>query len=456
MISVVCVYNDQRILRDVLLKSLDIQTVDFELITLDNTDNKFSSAAEALNFGGEKAKGDYILFAHQDMWLSSDSWLEEVERMLESIPDLGIAGVAGVSEKNRTDKKRRKWSIDVYNEVWCGGGNKRVQRPEEVQTLDECLLIIPRSVFAKLQFDAEVFDGWDCYGADYCLSVKQLGLKAYVIPASCSHSCARRKGYQPWEFKELFKFQKKLYIKHRKNYKLIDTWMGEVSWYKLKLYSMHDFLGPFWLRIFPDITVTVKRELSGCDTVLDLGCGYHSLIQRFNIPFSVGVELFEPALQESKRKNIHNQYVKADIRTVEFKPKSFDAVIALGVLEHLTKQEGTELINRMERWAKRKIVLTTPNGYCVSTCLDGYDGYANNPLQEHRSDWTVEELRKLELRVFGSGGWKRLRGYKGSLKYKPTFIWTRISDLSQKIVYYYPGQAFEMLAVKQIDEGDMG
>lgn len=77
MISVVCVYNNEKTLKSVLLESLERQTVEYELITLDNRDGRFKSAAEALNYGGAKAKGDYIMFVHQDMWLGTDSWLED-------------------------------------------------------------------------------------------------------------------------------------------------------------------------------------------------------------------------------------------------------------------------------------------------------------------------------------------------------------------------------------------
>ena len=90
MISIVCVYDNERTLKNVLLKILKNQSVEFELITLDNTNHRYKSAAEALNYGGAKANGDYIMFVHQDMWLGSDSWMEDVEKMLESIPDLGM------------------------------------------------------------------------------------------------------------------------------------------------------------------------------------------------------------------------------------------------------------------------------------------------------------------------------------------------------------------------------
>ena len=447
MISVVCVYSSEEILKDVLLRSLDTQTVKFELITLDNRDNRYTSAAEALNYGGGKAKGEYIMFVHQDLWLGSHSLLEDVEDILKSLPHLGVAGVAGMSEKGRSWEERVKFSVSAFDEA-CYEEIDRVAKPEEVQTLDECLLIVPGPVFSKLQFDEKVFDGWDCYGADYCLSVKQLGFKVYVIPASCSHSHTRRRAHQIWEFKGLLKYQKKLYAKHRKNYKTIHTWMEEVSWLNLRWRELSSCLGPPYLRLFPTFPITLKRELSGCNTVLDLGCGYGSPLQLFNIPFSVGVELFEPYLQESRRRGIHSQYIRADIRRVEFSPRSFDAVIAVEVLEHLTKQEGAELLGRMEQWARKKVIVATPNG-CL--CKGTYD---NNPLQEHKSGWHVKELRGLGFKVFGIAGWKGLRGHKALIKYRPAFLWMRISDLTQKITYHYPKLAFQLLAVKRIDQAN--
>jgi hypothetical protein len=225
--------------------------------------------------------------------------------------------------------------------------------------------------------------------------------------------------------------------------------MNEVSWFELKLFPMYKFMGRFFA-IFPTMTMILilKRELSGCDTVLDLYCGHHSLIQHCNIPFTVGVELFDRSLQESKRKGIHNEYIKADIRELEFKPKSFDAVIAIEVLEHLTKKEGYELINRMEHWARKRVTLITPNEYFWQ------DDYYDNPLQEYKSSWSVEELRKLKYKVHGINGWKRLRGDKGYIIYKPTLLWGIISALTQKVTYYYPKLAFQLMASKRTDGVD--
>ena len=205
-------------------------------------------------------------------------------------------------------------------------------------------------------------------------------------------------------------------------------------------------LKPFYRKFFPDLVKYLRKELFNCDTVLDLGCGYNSPIQHLNVPFSVGVEKFEPYLKESKEKGIHNQYIKADITKIEFRPKSFDAVLCIEVLEHLTKEAGYQLIKKMEKWARKKVIIFTPNGYVYQ------DGYDNNPFQEHKSGWGVKELEELGFKVFGINGWKKLRGYKASIKYKPSFLWERISDLTQKITYYYPKLAFQLFAAKEIEE----
>lgn len=84
------------------MKGLRNQTVTFELIPVDNVSGRYKSAAEALNYGGEKAHGEYIMFVHQDVYLHSDHWLENAEKVLDDISGLGIAGVAGMCSTGST------------------------------------------------------------------------------------------------------------------------------------------------------------------------------------------------------------------------------------------------------------------------------------------------------------------------------------------------------------------
>jgi len=436
MFSIVVVYNNEQALNKILLQSLKNQTVQFELIALDNTKGKFKSAAEALNYGGKQAKGKYIIFVHQDIELDSDMWLEKTEKILDSIPDLGIAGVVGMSEEGNDNKERGRGCISDCGEIWRW--SQPVKNPEAVQTLDECLLIIPKAVFSSIQFDEKTFDSWHCYGADYCLSVRQMELKAYVIPVFVYHRSLRT------NIEMLVKYKKRLYKKHKKKHKYIYTTTGSISFPKLMFLSIWASLKPIYKKFFPSWEDYLKRELAGCETVLDLGCGYNSAIQYCKVPFSVGVELFEPYLQESQKKSIHSEYIKEDITKIEFAPKSFDIVVCFEVLEHLTKDQGYKLCEKMEKWAKNKIVIKTPNNYIEQ------DGYDDNPLQEHKSGWDVEELQKLGFEVYGISGWKKLRGYRGEIQYKPVLLWKCISSLTQKITYRCPKSAFQLFAIKRI------
>lgn len=200
--------------------------------------------------------------------------------------------------------------------------------------------------------------------------------------------------------------------------------------------------------MFSDWSVLLKREASGYKSVLDLACGYNSLIKDINIPHKVGVEMFSDYLDQSKEKKIHNEYIQENILTVEFPPKSYELVFCSEVIEHLEKKDGFTLLDNAEKWASKKVIITTPNGFLEQ------EEYDNNPLQIHKSGWTVEEFKKRGYIVYGIGGLKMLKKEHGILKYRPYFLWRIISDLSQKIVYFFPTLAFQLFAVKQIKDNE--
>ncbi len=187
----------------------------------------------------------------------------------------------------------------------------------------------------------------------------------------------------------------------------------------------------------------LKEELSNYNAILDVGCGPNSRIQFVEVPYSVGIELFGPYIKESKKKNIHNEYIQADIRKIDFAKNSFDAVICIDVIEHLKKEEAYDLIKKMESWASNKVIIYTPNGYLWQRRID------NNPQQEHKSGWDYKELEELNYTVYGMGGWKILRGSEANFKYKPYLIWRIIADITQLLTYNYPSYAFGLFGIKE-------
>jgi SAM-dependent methyltransferase len=201
----------------------------------------------------------------------------------------------------------------------------------------------------------------------------------------------------------------------------------------------------------------LQRELSDCESVLDLGCGPSSPLQHCrNVKYSLGVEAFSPYLEESKKKKIHTEYSDKKIEDLDFPENSFDAVIMIEVLEHLPEEAGLEILKKAEKWAKKKVVVSSPNGFVAQKAVDG------NELQKHLSGWDCEKMKKLGFVSNGLAGLKFLRqevqndtmgdDLMTSIKFKPKFFWFGIATLSQILVYYIPFLAFELFSVKNVEK----
>lgn len=195
------------------------------------------------------------------------------------------------------------------------------------------------------------------------------------------------------------------------------------------------------------LSIELNSLLSDCDSVLDLGCGDNSPIGFIDRKeYLVGVDGFKKSIDKSRKLNIHDKYLHKNILEVrkDFKKNSFDAVIALDVIEHLKKKDGYKLIKLMDHLASKKVVLLTPNGFVNQTGED-------NGLQEHLSGWSVSDFRKLGYKVLGRYGLKGLRGEKAELKYKPKILWGLISEISN--IFYTrkkPRKAYSLLATKEL------
>lgn len=205
-----------------------------------------------------------------------------------------------------------------------------------------------------------------------------------------------------------------------------------------------------FIRKYQDIFYykALELNLSGCSTVLDLGCGDNSPLRNVkNIKYSVGFDVFKDSIERSKKKKIHTEYRIGDLKKIEkyFKKKSFDAVIALDVIEHLKKGDSIALIKKMEKIAKKKVILLTPNGFYHQ------DAYDDNPYQVHKSEWSIKDLRKLGYKVYGLRGLKYLRGEYATIKYKPWFVWGSVAFFSEMPLYFFPAVSYHLFAIKHLD-----
>lgn len=211
----------------------------------------------------------------------------------------------------------------------------------------------------------------------------------------------------------------------------------------------------FFSWLFPTTIYCLKKNLKDCETVLDLGCGPSSPLQYCkNIKYSVGVETFKPYLEESRRRKVHSEYIEKKVEEVYFPEKSFDAVIMIEVLEHLPAKTGYEMLEKAGNWAKKRVIISTPNGFLPQKALDG------NLFQKHLSGWDIKTMEKLEFCCRGLSGFKFLRreaplegagdDFMASIKLQPRFFWFIVATLSQLITHPFPKYAFEIFCVKKI------
>ena len=219
-----------------------------------------------------------------------------------------------------------------------------------------------------------------------------------------------------------------------------------------KLYN-NDFFG----RIFHTMQYCLKSELSNCTRVLDIGCGHSSPIKYCeNIKYSVGVEPWKPYLKRSQEQEIHTEYQNKKIEALNFEENSFDAVVLIEVIEHMSEELVSQIIEKSKKWAKKKIIITTPNGFVDQPEVD------KNPFQKHLSGWDHKKMKDLGFKVKGLAGLKFLRKPKEDqdsmegdllvlIRYRPKFLWFVIATLSQLFVYFIPKVAFGLFCAKELE-----
>jgi ubiquinone/menaquinone biosynthesis C-methylase UbiE len=196
---------------------------------------------------------------------------------------------------------------------------------------------------------------------------------------------------------------------------------------------------------FPSVEIEIRRAVGDCKTLLDVGCGSSSPIKFFSDRlFCVGVDAHGPSIEKSKKEGIHDEYCETNVLNIRnrFDDNSFDCVLALELIEHLTKVDGLNLLNMMERIAKKRVIVSTPNGYLPQSEYDG------NPWQVHRSGWTLSEMRKREYKVIGIDAWRPLTRRILSMSMRSRAFWAEVADITQILVRNHPEKASRLLCIK--------
>ncbi len=187
----------------------------------------------------------------------------------------------------------------------------------------------------------------------------------------------------------------------------------------------------------------LRKELKDAESVLDVGCGVTSPLSRIKKRFYLeGIDL-EPAKSVDK---IYDKYTNGNILNIEkyYKKNSFDVIVLFEVIEHLSRSEGKIFLEKLEDIAKRKIIISTPNGFVPQ------DPHSGNIYQEHLSGWFISDFKSRGYKVYGTRGFKFIRGEFAAIKYRPWYVWLYLSYLSEFITIHFPQLSFQLMAIKNL------
>lgn len=209
-IDIITVYNNLSQYNTMLASLANSSFQHYNAIALDNTQGRFSSAAQAYNFAlSTQCTGDIFVFCHQDILFSEN----ELERIAElcTKEDNTLFGAAGVENKgpskiivsSMTDPNVPKYRTIHSKEI------------KDVFTLDECLIAGNKRVFENIQFDEELCNGWHFYAVEFCLQCHQNGINTKVYDSNISHLSA---GKIDASFREC---EKRVAKKYRKKYRVL-------------------------------------------------------------------------------------------------------------------------------------------------------------------------------------------------------------------------------------------
>lgn len=463
-------------------------------------------AAAGRNLGLQHAEGEYVLFTDDDA-TADKNMVEFLVWVFQNENNTGIV------QPLVYDKQKRKMLQGAGHDIDLTTGRIRASGVKEedkgqYEGLREvpmcgCVWMVKRSVFEKIgNYDEDYFIPYE--DSDFSIRVRKAGFKLYCYSeAKTWHRGLKATFVHPWmewlgiTIKErAYRVARNKMIFMRKHspfpnnlifffillpiYVMIHSLIIAIS-------GRLDVLGRYWMGVISGILYaliypfqgklkTIYKQIdeklypikmlliawtdpltwvidTSSETILDLGCGQGKPMElikyRMIVKKAVGVDLFEPYIEGARQKKIHDEYIVEDIRKVKFPPKSFDIILASHVLEHLSKKNAWDLLDRMEKWAKKQVIVATPIGEHYHAIEDG------NILQLHISAFHPEDFEKKGY-LIKKYGWKWLLGDKG-------IVHTVQNDLVRKLLYtfnilitpiYYFFQAscdYTFVAYKHVD-----
>jgi hypothetical protein len=442
------------------------------------TSDRNLGAAEGRNWGYRESSGKYILFTDDDAMAAKDMVGNLVE-VFEKKKKTGIVQPLVYDKQKKNILQGAGHNFDLLTgRIEADGVQERdIGQYDGVRPVPMCgcVWMVKREVFNKIgEYDEDYFipyedsdfsirasrAGYELYCTSEAKTYHQGKKKTFVHPrlewlgitsAERAYRVARNKmifmrKHSPFPKNIIFFFlifpvylflHTIIIVSSGRFDVLLKYWVGFLS--GLFYIIFYPFMGvreryrkldkgaygfKMWAMAYTEpITLLIDKS---AESILDVGCGQGLPMELIKMRMSpkktVGVDLFEPYIEEARKTKIHDEYVIADVRKLPFKKNSFDVVICLQVLEHQKKKDAIKMLKKMEQIAKKQVIVATPIGEMYHPAVD------DNILQMHQSEFTEKDFKKY--------GYNTLKWGRRSLFGDEGIVHKIENDLLRKAVYF--------------------
>ena len=132
-----------------------------------------------------------------------------------------------------------------------------------------------------------------------------------------------------------------------------------------------------------------------CETLLDVGCG----IRPQNLVPCKQHLCVEPHFEYADALEQNGfEVIRSTANEALSHADGVDTIVALDVIEHMTREEGEAFIQLALSKARKQVVIFTPLGFIPQSGGDYVDpwGLQGQKWQEHKSGWTPEDFEGWE------------------------------------------------------------
>ena len=250
-ISVICCYRNSTRWNQFTSEAASLSFSEIEFVGFDNTSNRYT-LPEAYNEGSQKARGEILLFVHDDVQFKTSGWDVILYESYYALPNCGVVGFAGGT--NAYNGPMTWWTKVGENRIFrnmlqrlADGSDARYADSDEaveVLGLDGFAFAIRRELIQDFQWSNDV-GLWHGYDLDLCYHVHFVqGKTNYVLPVPVIHHLSLGTLNVEWGIS------------------MINIWIKYGEW--LQVNSMEG-IGRDALIIFINWThnLAIKRELIG-------------------------------------------------------------------------------------------------------------------------------------------------------------------------------------------------